>query len=319
VSRVSSPDVTVVICAYTLDRWTDIVAGVRALEAQTVPPLETMLVIDGNPELLSRAQDAFPHLRVVANSRAKGISGARNTGIAEAKGAIIAFLDDDARPEPDWVERLLTPYADPAVMAVGGRAEPTWPDRRPDHLVPELYWVVGCTYVGMPVEQADVRNVMGCNMSMRRTVFDVAGTFDESIGRIGRVPLGCDETELCIRLSQRIPGARVVFVPEALVHHRVTEARTTWHYLWSRSYAEGLSKALIGRLIGNSDATSVERAYVSNTLPSAMRRELGRGLRGRASGWRGAAGITLALSITGWGYLVGRLSGRRLPGSGVGS
>ena len=116
-------------------------------------------------------------------------------------------------------------------MAVGGKALPAWPDRRPDHLVPELDWVVGCTYEGMPVEQADVRNVMGCNMSMRRTVFDVAGTFDESIGRIGRVPLGCDETELCIRLGQTIPGARVVFVPEALVHHRVTEARTTWRYL----------------------------------------------------------------------------------------
>lgn len=318
-SRVSSPDVSVVICAYTLDRWADIVAGVEALGAQSVPPLETLLVVDGNPDLYSRAQDAFPHLRVVANSRAKGISGARNTGIAEAKGTIIAFLDDDARPEPDWVERLLAPYADPAVMAVGGKAVPAWPDRRPDHLVPELDWVVGCTYEGMPVDQADVRNVTGCNMSMRRTVFDVAGTFDESIGRIGRVPLGCDETELCIRLTQTIPGARVVFVPEALVHHRVTEARTTWRYLRSRSYAEGLSKALIGRLIGNSNATSVERAYVSNTLPSAMRRELGRGLRGRASGWRGAAGIALALSITGWGYLVGLVSGRRLPGSGVGS
>ncbi len=317
-SRDSSLEVSVVVCAYTLDRWADIVAGVEALAVQSVPPLEILLVIDGNPDLLSRAQDAFPHVRVVANSRGKGISGARNSGIAEAKGAVVAFLDDDARPEPDWVERLLAPYADPSVMAVGGKAVPAWPDRRPDHLVAELDWVVGCTYQGMPVEQADVRNVTGCNMSMRRSVFDVVGTFDERIGRIGRVPLGCDETELCIRLTQTIPGARVVFEPSALVHHRVTEARTTWRYLRSRSYAEGLSKALIGQLIGNSDATSVERRYVSQTLPSAVRRELGRGLRGRVSGWRGAAGIVLALSVTGWGYLMGRTSRRRLPGSGVG-
>ena len=199
-------------------------------------------------------------------------------------------------------------------MAVGGKAVPGWPDRRPDHLVPELDWVVGCTYQGMPVDTADVRNAMGCNMSMRRTVFDVAGTFDESIGRIGKIPLGCDETELCIRLAQKIPGARVVYEPRALVHHRVTEPRTTWHYLRTRSYAEGLSKALIGRLVGNADATSVERSYVSHTLTAAVRRELGQGLRGRASGWRGAAGIVLALTATGWGYVVGRLQPATAPG-----
>ena len=111
-----------------------------------------------------------------------------------------------------------------------------------------------------------MRNVTGCNMSMRRSVFDVVGTFDERIGRIGQVPLGCDETELCIRLGQTIPGARVVFEPSALVHHRVTEARTTWRYLRSRSYAEGLSKALIARLIGASDATAVESRYLVQAL-----------------------------------------------------
>jgi glycosyltransferase involved in cell wall biosynthesis len=308
VSRGSSPDVSVVVCAYTLDRWSDIEAGLDALARQTVPPLEILLVVDGNPELLARAQDAFPQVRAVPNIHATGISGGRNTGIGEAKGAVIAFLDDDALPELDWVEQLIAPYADPDVMAVGGKAVPSWPDRRPDHLVPELDWVVGCTYQGMPDDTADVRNATGCNMSMRRTVFDVAGTFDESIGRIGKIPLGCDETELCI-----------VYEPRALVHHRVTEPRTTWHYLRTRSYAEGLSKALIGRLVGNAEATSVERSYVSHTLTSAVRRELGQGLRGRASGWRGSAGIVLALTATGWGYVVGRLRRQRLPGSGAGT
>jgi GT2 family glycosyltransferase len=319
VSAASSPEVSVVVCAYTLDRWSDIVAGIEALADQTLPPLETLLVVDGNPELLARAQDAFPHVRAVPNVHAKGISGARNTGIVEAKGGVIAFLDDDARPEADWVELLVAPYADPAVMAVGGKALPAWPDRRPDHLVPELDWVVGCTYQGMPVARSDVRNVMGCNMSMRRTVFDVAGTFDESIGRIGKLPLGCDETELCIRLAQSIPGARVVYEPRALVHHRVTEPRTTWHYLRTRSYSEGLSKALIGGLVGSAEATAVERRYVSHTLSAAVVRELGRGLRGHGSGWRASAGIVLALTATAWGYAVGRLRRQRQPGSGAGT
>src|SRR4051794_21109700 len=63
VSSASSLEVSVVVCAYTLDRWSDIVAGIEALGSQTLPPLEMLLVVDGNPELLGRAQDAFPHVR----------------------------------------------------------------------------------------------------------------------------------------------------------------------------------------------------------------------------------------------------------------
>ena len=121
-----------------------------ALAHQTVPPLETILVVDHNETLLARARDEFPDVRVLDNPRTGGASGARNTGIAQAKGSIIAFVDDDARPEPDWIEQLLAAYDDPAVMAVGGVASPVWPTRRPDHLPPELDWIVGCTYQGQP-------------------------------------------------------------------------------------------------------------------------------------------------------------------------
>ena len=319
-SRVSSLEVSVVVCAYTLDRWADIVAGVEALAGQSVPPLETLLVIDGNPELLSRAHDAFPQVRVVANTRAKGISGARNSGIAEAKGAVVAFLDDDARPEPDWVERLLAPYADPSVMAVGGKAVPAWPDRRPDHLAPELDWVVGCTYQGMPVEQADVRNVTGCNMSMRRSVFDVVGTFDERIGRIGRVPLGCDETELCIRLAQTIPGAPRRLRAERPrappghrgAHHLALPAVA----LLRRGAVQGADRTadrqqrrhLGGAHVRVADAPRRPFAGSSDAVCAAGPPG-GVGRPGSCWPCRSPAGATL----------VGRLSRRRLPGSGVGS
>ena len=128
-------------------------------------------------------------------------------------------------------------------MAVGGVATPVWPSRRPDHLPPELDWIVGCTYQGQPTLRTDVRNLWGCNMSVRSEVFQRVGNFDEQVGRIGLIPLGTEETELCIRIAQQIPGARVVFEPRARVHHQVTEARATWAYLRSRSHAEGVSKA----------------------------------------------------------------------------
>jgi len=310
VSGPEPPEVSVVVAAHTLDRWDDIVAGMHALAHQTVPPLETILVVDHNDELLARARDAFPAVRVTDNPRTGGASGARNTGIAQAKGAIIAFVDDDARPEPDWIEQLLSAYDDEHVMAVGGVASPVWPVRRPDHLPPELDWIVGCTYQGQPTVRSDVRNLWGCNMSVRREAFDLVGTFDEEIGRIGLIPIGCEETEFCIRLGQQVPGARVVFEPRALVHHRVTAPRTTWSYLRTRSNAEGVSKAAIGALVGPEDATSVETDYVKRVLTRGFARELGRGLRGQRAGFSGAAGIVVCLWLTGVGYLRGRLGHR---------
>jgi GT2 family glycosyltransferase len=301
VSGRTQPEVSVVVAAHTMDRWDDIVAGAEALAHQTVPPLETILVVDHNDALLARARDELSGVRVLDNPRTSGASGARNTGIAHAKGAIVAFVDDDARPDPDWVQRLLAAYDDPSVMAVGGVATPVWPTRRPAHLPPELDWIVGCTYRGQPTSRADVRNLWGCNMSVRREAFDLVGTFDEEIGRIGLIPLGAEETELCIRIKQRIAGARVVYEPAAVVHHRVTEARCRWSYLVSRSHAEGISKAAMSRLVGARDGTSDERTYATRVLPLGVLRELAR------LNVRGVAGIVTCLAVTTWWYVRGRL------------
>ncbi len=269
-----------------MDRWDDIVAGMDALARQTVPPLETILVVDHNDTLLARARDEFPDVRVLDNTRTGGASGARNTGIAQAKGSIIAFVDDDACPEPDWLEELLAAYDDPSVMAVGGVATPVWPSRRPDHLPPELDWIVGCTYLGQPTVRSDVRNLWGCNMSVRAEVFERIGGFDEEVGRIGLIPLGNEETELCIRIAQRTPGARVVHQPSAVVHHRVTEARCQWSYLVSRSHAEGISKAAMSRVVGTS-SRHLRRAQVRHHGPPeggparARAPQLPRGFRDR--------------------------------------
>jgi GT2 family glycosyltransferase len=309
-ARPDEVDVSVVVAAHTMDRWDDIVAGLRAVSNQTVAPRETILVIDHNDELLARARSELPTARVVENLRPRGVSGARNTGIAEATTMVIAFLDDDALPEPDWLERLLAPYDDDRVMVVGGSAAPAWPaSGRPDHLPPELDWIVGCTYRGQPTALTEVRNPFGCNMSVRRTAFEVVGMFNEGRGRAHQLPLGTEETELCIRIRQQIPGARVVLEPAARVHHRVSADRTTWRYLRLRSHAEGVSKATLVALVGASDAMSEERSYVRSVLPRGVLRELARGVRGDAAGFRGAGGIVTCLATTGWWNLRTR-SGR---------
>ena len=285
------------------------------------------MVVDHNPALLERARAEFGadrRVRVLANAHRQGLSGARNTAVAAASGDVVVFLDDDAAARPGWLRALLTPYADPDVVAVGGVAHPRFPDARPG-LLPtggssadatgELDWVVGCTYTGQPTERAEVRNLMGCNMSVRREVFARVGGFAEDLGRIGRNPLGCEETELCIRIRQtyRRMGreARVVFEPAAQVDHRVSGDRVRWAYLRRRSWSEGLSKAAVSRLVGSDDALSTERAYVATVLPGAVAREL------RAGRPTSALAIVTALAATAAGYLRGRLPGAtsavRLP------
>ncbi|WP_435159159.1 glycosyltransferase [Amycolatopsis sacchari] len=315
----TEPAPTVVLCAYTERRWDDLVAGLSSLRAQTVRPGEIILVVDHNPELERRAAAEFPDVLVVPNAGRRGLSGARNTAIELAKGEVVAFLDDDAVPEPDWLEQLLAGYRDPRVLAVGGSARPVWPDGERSPLLPargdgtgELDWVVGCTYTGQPTAETPVRNLMGCNMSFRREAFQLAGLFTEDLGRVGRTPLGCEETELCIRLHQASPGSVVLFRPEAVVRHRVTPDRLTWGYLRRRGWGEGVSKALVSRSVGADAALATERDYLSRVIPAALLRELGRLLRGRGSGALGVLALCLVVGSTAAGYARGKLSRRRL-------
>ena len=77
----------------------------------------------------------------------------------------------------------------------------------------------------LPIEMSAVRNVIGANMAFRRDVFNEVGDFNGGIGRVGDKPVGCEETELCIRLRQRWPHASIRFQPAANVRHKVPDSR----------------------------------------------------------------------------------------------
>ncbi len=311
---------SVVICAYTLDRWDDLSAAVDAVLGQSTPASELIVVIDHNDELAERARaDFLPRgaaVSVVENDHPRGLSGARNTSLDRATGDIVVFLDDDATPRsPQWLSSLLAHYANPAVYAVGGSAYPVWPDTRPSFLPTavdgepgELDWIVGCTYRGQPTTTSAVRNLMGANMSFRREPILALGGFVSGIGRIGRIPLGCEETELCIRLRQNHPGVEIVFDPSIVVDHNVSADRTRPRYLVKRSYAEGVSKAAISRLIGSEDALSSERAYTATVLPRAVGRETSAAARGNPARVWGAVAVVASVGAAGMGYVRGRLS-----------
>ncbi len=301
-------DVSVVLCAYTEVRWKDLIEAVESVKCQSAPPREIVVAADHHPALLERVRASLPDVVGVENRERPGLSGARNSGIAVAQGTIIAFLDDDAVAAPDWLAQLSTGYDDPKVFGVGGAIEPMWPNGRPKWFPEEFDWVVGCTYRGMPLTASPVRNLIGCNMSFRRETFEAVGGFQNGIGRVGTMPIGCEETELCIRARQHWPKRALLYMPQARVFHRLPAHRARWSYFRSRCYSEGVSKALVARLVGAGDGLASERMYTFRTLPRGVAQGLADAvLRGDISGLGRVAAIVSGLMMTTAGYLKGSL------------
>jgi glucosyl-dolichyl phosphate glucuronosyltransferase len=276
----SKLDFSVVLCVYTEDRWLDLLAAMESLHRQTLTPREIIVVVDNNPRLLQRVAAEFPGIVCIPNKQMAGASGARNSGVAVSTGAIIAFLDDDAEAEPDWLQRLKEEYVSSDVLGVGGSITASWMAGHPRWFPEQFGWVVGCTYRGMPETTAPVRNLIAANMSVRREAFQSLKGFRSGYGNVKsaqgakksllRHHTGDEETEFCIRASQEWPNGKWMFAPLARVHHRVPASRRRWSYFVSRCFDEGLGKAVMARLVGARDGLSSERDYALRTLPKGI-------------------------------------------------
>jgi glycosyltransferase involved in cell wall biosynthesis len=314
-------EVSVVVSTYERKRWHDLSSCLEALRRQSSPPLEVIVVVDHNPSLLLRTADEFPWARVVANRHTRGLAGARNTGADLARAPIIAFVDDDAVPESEWLERLTRAFAGPDVAGAGGRLVPRWQDGAPGWFPSEFYWVVGCSYTGLPERPGPVRNPIGANMAVRSEVLRAVGGFREaSNGQVaprvirargavrggGNVP---DDTDLAIRVSQQWPEAVWFYQPEATVHHTVTRGRASFSYFLRRSFEEGLCKASLTHLVGKQAGLASERRQAAVVLPRGVLRELRRLLAGDGSAALRALAIVIGMTSATAGYLGGSLAG----------
>jgi glycosyltransferase involved in cell wall biosynthesis len=276
------PMVSVIIAAFSIKRWDDLSAAVASAQQQTVPVLETIVVIDHNPELLARARRELPGVTVIANGGGQGASGARNTGVAASHGEVVAFLDDDAVASPRWLEALLSHFTDTSVVGVGGRLDPLWATSRPRWFPPEFDWALGASYLGMPMTPEPVRNVWSNNMAIRRQVFDMIGGFRDDFGKIGARSRP-EDTDLCIRATEGHGGGTWIYEPAGVAGHRVPVERTTLRYFAYRCFHEGWGKAALADLNGMGESISAERQYTRKVLPAALARGLREACRGNAS------------------------------------
>lgn len=270
-------EVSVVVSTYSKDRLSYLLDCIESLRKQSFKPVEVVLVLDPVPDLVefykSRLSD---DVKIVVGDKC-GLSNARNVGVKSARGEIIAFIDDDAVADVNWLENLVKNYEDSMVVGVGGLIKPLWESGSPAWFPEELNWVVGCSYKGLPECRAYVRNPIGCNMSFRRDVFNMVGYFRSDVGRFGKKLLAGEEADFSIRVYKRISGAKIVFEPNAVVYHRINKNRLSLRYLLKRAFYEGVSKGLISYSTQlSSSVLSAEDQYLKYLLrvavPSRLRK-----------------------------------------------
>ena len=144
---------------------------------------------------------------------------------------------------------------------------------------------------------------MGCNMSLRRSVLDAVGGFDTGLGRTADRPLGCEETELCIRARTLFPDGRFLLEPRAVVHHACRAERASWRYFRARCRAEGVSKARVARRVGRTPRWRASRPTCRRVLPTGVLRNLGAALHGDRAALARAGRIVAGLGLTATGFL----------------
>jgi hypothetical protein len=298
---VTYPTVSVIIPTYTKARWDWLHECVASAQAQTVPPLEIIVVVDHNPELLEEITAGFPGVIAVPNIGDRGVSGARNSGVKASRGEIVAFLDDDSIARTDWLATLLRHIVTPGVVGVGCYSDGLWEDPCPKWFPGEFSWTIGVSYSGLPSEPTAVRNVWTSAMLVKRGAFEVVDGFREDFGKIGNKSLP-EDTDLCLRIAAVEEDSVWMWDPAKVMKHRVPAGRATFGYLMSRCFLQGWGKAAMARMDGFDESTSIERYYALRILPAGVGRGLADAVRGDISGLGRSGAIVAAFSVTVSGY-----------------
>lgn len=244
---VCAMDISLVLCTY--NRCQSLSKALDSIAAQILPASARweVVVVDNNSRDATRmvvvdyAGRFSGRFRYVLESQ-QGLSRARNRGIREAKGQIIAFIDDDVVADPGWLQALTASLADGQWAGVGGRILPPEDFQPPDWMPVGGNFDLGGTLALF--DHGDLpgdlkRAPFGTNMAFRRETFEKHGGFRVDLGRCGNSLLSGEDTEFGERLIRA--GERMRYEPDAVVHHPVPEERLhkkyfeTWWFDFGRT------------------------------------------------------------------------------------
>jgi glucosyl-dolichyl phosphate glucuronosyltransferase len=242
-----TPALSVVVATH--DRPRDLDRCLAALGRLEDAALVEVIVVDSAStppcsELVERHARSLPHLRYLREER-PGLSRARNRGAAAASAPLVAFVDDDARPRPDWARRVVAPFsADARIGCVGGRCDADFGDlARPAWLSDRLLQFAGITRFGGGPREARGSSEwpFGANLALRVEALREAGGFSERLGRVGGSLLSGEESAVVEELRRR--GWRIWLEPAAVVDHAVAPERCVPRYYWRRLWWSGVTRA----------------------------------------------------------------------------
>ena len=264
------PKISIITPCYTIARLKDITELLDSIHIQTYENIEVLIVAERSPELAGSIRSyveerGYHNTRVLYNQEEWGSYSARNLGIRQAQGDIIAFIDDDALLFPDWAEETVNTYADnDSIIGLTGPILPLWEQDSMAWFPRELYWIFSCTYWDW-TEKTEVRNGYGTNISFRRDAFHCCGLFKSSLeikgqGKSDWQRPGAKETEFSLRVTQKT-GKRIIYNPSIRVKHKVYRYRLSTNFIARRAYWEGYAKALLNRWYRPSDKRLLVTEY----------------------------------------------------------
>ncbi|HSB70842.1 MAG TPA: glycosyltransferase [Candidatus Methylomirabilis sp.] len=222
------PKISVVVAAHNAARTLD--DCLNSLRNLRYPDYEVIVVNDGSTDNSDAIIQRYP-FRAITTPKG-GVSAARNEGIRAATGEIVAYIDSDARADPEWLSYLVATFLESDVVGVGG----------PNLVPPEDKWVAKCVYrsPGGPtqvmLDDRSAEHIPGCNMAFWKWALEEIGGFDPIFQK------AADDVDICWRLLER--GHRIGFSPSAVVwHHR----RSSVNAYWRQQVGYGESEALLER------------------------------------------------------------------------
>jgi len=281
--------------------------AVESVLDQSYDDVEVVLVSDGDKSVYQQMHSDYGDRDNTVVSRTNenvGISAARNHGIEQATGDIVAQIDDDAIADSEWIRELVRIYESTDAVAVGGKMTPEWVAGKPNFLPEEFYWLIGVTHRGFAEPGEEVRNTFGSNISFRRDVIEELGGFDPHVGRKGEAEIQAHESELGTRLQLEF-GRGVVYNPDARVAHKVFDYRTEPLWLIKRAFWQGYSKRALETLLPDA-GTNEESEFLSflmfDSVPTRIRRFL---TTGSFAAVRQLLWLVLLTGLVGLGYLYG--------------
>lgn len=269
--------ITAAICTY--ERYDLLPGAIETAIAQTLPAgTFEVIVVDNSPDPARSAREsaAFAQYEnlVWLHEPRPGLSNARNVAARAARAPIIAYLDDDARADPAWLEHTAGCFDQfgPDVQVVGGRIRPWWVAPRPDWLPDEMLGSLTVVDLGPERRLLTEREwVAGANIAFRIDALRAAGWFDTSLGRTGGPAslMSSEETALTDRI--RAQGGLVAYDPLAAVEHWVDPERLTQRWFRRRAAWQAVSDYLKdpnGRLARRDDCWDSVKAFLLARNPA---------------------------------------------------